>query len=480
MNKPTVKNEKTITRIIIFGLLILVLNHPLVTDSKLQAASAIDDTTQQKLEQLTGEPRVEEMLAQARKAVRKDPELSRQILLEAISYSQEINFELGVVRASNGLGVVLQLMGEYSQGLEYFQQALVGFQDLGNMEGQATTLQNISAVQLSLDMPEEALATSKSALAIRQELGDEEALGKSLMSIGVINRDLGKLTEALDYSQRYLDLMRKFDNRAGVVKALTTIGTIQSEMGLETESMASCEEAVHLARTLDDPYGLGVALANLSDIYLNLNKFDEAIKASSESLLLGEEMKTKALMKSSHHVLAQAYEGKNQPTPALKHYHQYKALKNELFSEETSLRISELTARFEVARVRNRLLELERDRVSNELVLEVERRQRDIFLVGFSISLPLAVLAFFLFRRARTTSKQLARKAEELETALGNLRTLRGLIPICASCKNVRDDQGYWHQVEAYVMEHSHAEFSHGICPQCARALYGEDLIKKD
>ncbi len=62
----------------------------------------------------------------------------------------------------------------------------------------------------------------------------------------------------------------------------------------------------------------------------------------------------------------------------------------------------------------------------------------------------------------------------QLQEALEKVKTLRGFIPICASCKKVRDDKGYWTQVEAYVSEHSLAEFSHGICPECAKKLYPE------
>jgi PAS domain S-box-containing protein len=57
----------------------------------------------------------------------------------------------------------------------------------------------------------------------------------------------------------------------------------------------------------------------------------------------------------------------------------------------------------------------------------------------------------------------------ELTEALDNIKTLRGLIPICASCKKIRDDQGYWQQVEVYVRDRSEAEFSHGLCPDCAK-----------
>lgn len=61
-----------------------------------------------------------------------------------------------------------------------------------------------------------------------------------------------------------------------------------------------------------------------------------------------------------------------------------------------------------------------------------------------------------------------------LQGALASVRTLRGLLPICANCKQIRDDEGYWHRVEHYVQRHTHAEFSHGICPECARKLYPE------
>ena len=63
-------------------------------------------------------------------------------------------------------------------------------------------------------------------------------------------------------------------------------------------------------------------------------------------------------------------------------------------------------------------------------------------------------------------------KVEELELALKEVRTLKGIVPICASCKNVRDDQGYWNRVETYLNEHTDAEFSHAVCPDCMKRLY--------
>lgn len=65
-----------------------------------------------------------------------------------------------------------------------------------------------------------------------------------------------------------------------------------------------------------------------------------------------------------------------------------------------------------------------------------------------------------------------ARLVEELKLALSEVKTLSGLIPICASCKKIRDDKGYWNNLEQYIMDHTGADFTHGICPDCASRLY--------
>lgn len=75
-------------------------------------------------------------------------------------------------------------------------------------------------------------------------------------------------------------------------------------------------------------------------------------------------------------------------------------------------------------------------------------------------------------RRMIEMQDALTAKVEELHLALDQIRTLRGIVPICSNCKKIRDDTGYWKQVEVYVREHTEAEFSHGICPECMKKLY--------
>jgi hypothetical protein len=72
--------------------------------------------------------------------------------------------------------------------------------------------------------------------------------------------------------------------------------------------------------------------------------------------------------------------------------------------------------------------------------------------------------------------EELNRQLEgRVETVMTDLRVLRGLLPICASCKRIRDDGGYWAQLEDYITVHSEAVFSHGLCPECIERLYPDD-----
>jgi len=63
----------------------------------------------------------------------------------------------------------------------------------------------------------------------------------------------------------------------------------------------------------------------------------------------------------------------------------------------------------------------------------------------------------------------------ELQKALSEIKTLSGLLPICASCKKIRDDKGYWNKIEGYIQKHSDAQFSHGMCPECSDEIYGKE-----
>ena len=115
---------------------------------------------------------------------------------------------------------------------------------------------------------------------------------------------------------------------------------------------------------------------------------------------------------------------------------------------------------------------------------ETRRRRKDGTIIDVELSISLLSDADGKFKgmvscvRDITERKFMEQQREQLvrdlQEALAKVKTLRGLVPICASCKRVRTDQGYWQQIESFIHEHSEAEFSHGICPECMEKLYPE------
>ncbi|MDO9209343.1 MAG: GAF domain-containing protein [Deltaproteobacteria bacterium] len=85
-----------------------------------------------------------------------------------------------------------------------------------------------------------------------------------------------------------------------------------------------------------------------------------------------------------------------------------------------------------------------------------------------------------LFTEKKRAEEEREKLVRDLQKALSEVKKLKGIFPICASCKKIRDDKGYWRQIEAYIRDHSEAEFSHGICPDCMKKLYGDFLEKED
>ena len=80
----------------------------------------------------------------------------------------------------------------------------------------------------------------------------------------------------------------------------------------------------------------------------------------------------------------------------------------------------------------------------------------------------------------KTNELEKERLISELENKVSQIKTLSGLLPICSSCKNIRDDYGYWNKIENYIQDHSQAEFSHSLCPTCSEKLYGEESWYKN
>jgi len=98
------------------------------------------------------------------------------------------------------------------------------------------------------------------------------------------------------------------------------------------------------------------------------------------------------------------------------------------------------------------------------------------FKTRFIISMLVVTFFSWMYESLRQHFyERLQEQKNELEAASFKIKTLSGLIPICSSCKKIRDDSGYWNRIESYIQKHSEAKFSHSMCPECSDELYGNE-----
>ena len=100
-----------------------------------------------------------------------------------------------------------------------------------------------------------------------------------------------------------------------------------------------------------------------------------------------------------------------------------------------------------------------------------------VFIIASGLLLSIIVILFVenkTITRRKQAEKEREKLIAELQDAASKIKILRGMLPICTSCKKIRDDKGYWKQIESYIREHSEAEFTHSMCPICAKKFYPE------
>ena len=110
--------------------------------------------------------------------------------------------------------------------------------------------------------------------------------------------------------------------------------------------------------------------------------------------------------------------------------------------------------------------------VDHEILKEILKAYSVSMLPWSLAFMILSALLGMFWGKIRQVDAEKSEIIADLQEALAKVKTLSGFLPICASCKKIRDDKGYWNHVEAYISEHSEAEFSHGVCPGCAKKLY--------
>ena len=197
--------------------------------------------------------------------------------------AQEATINLSLGRASD-------VLGKKQEALDYFQQALTIFREVGDRRGKGMTLSNLGSVYDNLGKKQEALDYFQQALTINREVGDRGNEGTTLSNLGLVYNSLGKKQEALDFYQQALTISREVGDRAGEGTALDNLGSVYNSLGKKQEALDYFQQALTISREVGDRRGEGTTLNNLGLVYDDLGKKQEALDFYQQALTISREV----------------------------------------------------------------------------------------------------------------------------------------------------------------------------------------------
>ncbi len=210
---------------------------------------------------------------------------------QALPLYQEIGAAEGTRSAHSGeagtlnnIGAVYDSIGQPEEALKFFNQALPILQEVGDRSGEATTLNNIGGVYLSIGQPEEALKFYNQALPILQEVGDRRGEATILSNIGLVYDSIGQPEEALKFFNQALPILQEVGDRRGEAATLNNIGAVYQGIGQPEEALKFFNQALPIMREVGDRSGEAATLSNIGFLHESQGNAQQAISFYQQSI----------------------------------------------------------------------------------------------------------------------------------------------------------------------------------------------------
>ena len=203
---------------------------------------------------------------------------------EALKVYRELGDVAGEALSLNNIGGVYYSLGQYQQALDYYKRYLEIRHRIGDVAGEALSLNNIGSIYRRLGQYQEALNYCNQSLEIRRRIGDAAGEADSLNSIGIVYYRLGQYQEALNYCKRSLEIKRRIGDVAGEADSLIDIGNVYYSLGQYQEALHYYQQSLGIKRRIGDVAGEARSLNNIGNVYYSLGQYQESLNYRKQSL----------------------------------------------------------------------------------------------------------------------------------------------------------------------------------------------------
>ncbi len=419
---------------------------------------------------------VQNYLQQAKEHIARTPWKSIGPATQAVELATSQHNDEAAAEAHILLARARLSMQQNDKALNHLMEALRLYTALDMKEQQAKALQGIGIVYDQTGESEKAFSHLQDALNLYKESGNQKQIARVYVSIGIHYSKLGETDKALEYYEKALAIQNDLDDPVGLSATMSNIATVYQKRSEYDKAIELYKRVLNLKTNVEiSTRAKAIAQNNLGECYLKTGNLRQAEQYLTESLKATELISALDIMVATLNALVDLKTEQRHFREALDYSRQLISCNKRLQEQQSKDKIAAIESSHELQQKENAIRVLQQENEIHQLTIQKNRASRNIllFTIALITGLALALLGLYIMRTRR--DRMIRQKNRELQEALDHIELLTGMLPICANCKKVRDDKGYWVQVEQFVSKHTNATFSHGICPDCKSKLYGEN-----
>lgn len=437
------------------------------------------------------------LIGLSRAYVRTSPATAFGYAEDALALAKKTNFAQGAGRALNQLGLIAFQTGDYASATNYFLKALKINEQLDYKTGVANTYGYLARVYTQQRSYDQAINYHTKALKIRALLKDNSGAANTYNNLGLLHNQLKKYDQAINYYTKSLFIQRKLENRQGMAITYNNIGEAYNQQSNYSNALYYFLMSLQIKKDRKDLTGEAITLSNIGNIYYQTQQYTMAVNSLLKALEIRQQLNDNQRIAStcnnlgrvltqqqnyktatqyytqainlaktikSNTVLANAYEGLSityhrmgEHDLAFDYQRRFAQLKDVIFNEQTSKRISQLQAKYDVQKKQSQIEQLSRERQLRQDELSKERMLRNAFI---GISLLVIVLAFIMYRSSRKDrisneifahkSRELQQKTIEVEQQNRALSRQKDLV--ADKNKNITDSLAYAQHIQSAIL----------------------------
>ncbi len=320
---------------------------------------------------------------------------------EALEIYQQLTDKTGMLKANNFIGLDHEKLGNYNKALDFFLISLKLSDEINDQHGISSGLNNLGNLYHSLNNYDKALEYFQRALEIEKDSGNKKAISTALNNIGITFANRGNFSESLKYYNQCLEIEQELGNIKGISSVLNNLGIVHEKLQEYDKALIYFKRSLDLILETGNQYGISDTFTNIGKLQILMNNMSDAYANISQGLKFASDIGAQQLIMNGYLALSDFYKANENSEESLRYFRLHSKIKDEIFSEEMTNKITNMQAKFEMGEREHDIVQLEK----NNQIMELQAEKRKLYLLLLFGSL-LMVTGFSLIIHKRYRNKQ--------------------------------------------------------------------------